>query len=85
MATPVATTNSAVSARPHLEKFFERVNPIRARLVFAIDATASREPTWDMAAGLTAQMFETAAAIGTLDIQLVYFRGHREARSGGSI
>jgi hypothetical protein len=78
MTMPVAKTSSAVSARPHLEKFFERVNPIRARLVFAIDATASREPTWDMAAGLTAQMFETAAAIGNLSVQLVYYRGYRE-------
>jgi hypothetical protein len=67
-----------VSTRPHLEKFFERVAPMSGRLIFAIDATASREPTWDMAAGLTAQMFETVAAIGGLDIQLVYYKGYRE-------
>jgi hypothetical protein len=83
MATPVATTSSAVSTRPHLEKFFERMNPIRARLIFAIDATASREPTWDMAAGLTAQMFEAAAAIGNLSIQLIYYRGYRECSASG--
>ena len=64
--------------RKHLEAFFSKVNPVRARLVFSIDATQSRQPTWDMAAGLTAQMFETAAAIGSLDIQLLYYRGYRE-------
>jgi hypothetical protein len=70
-------TAPAVPNRTHLEAFFSRVNPNRARLVFAIDATASREPTWDLAAGLTAQMFE-AVSIGNLDIQLVYYRGYRE-------
>jgi hypothetical protein len=28
------------------------------RLIFALDATASRRPTWDMACQLQAQMFE---------------------------
>jgi hypothetical protein len=77
MTTPATTTGSGVAARSHLQKFFERVNPIRARLVFCVDATASREPTWDMAAGLTAQMFEAVAG-GNLDVQLVYYRGYRE-------
>jgi hypothetical protein len=66
------------STRAHLDAFFERVNPARGRLIFAIDATASREPTWDLAAGFTAQMFETTAATGNLDVQLVYYKGYRE-------
>jgi hypothetical protein len=73
----MTTTVSTVPTRAHLDKFFERVNPIRGRLVFAIDATASREATWDMATGLTAQMFEATAA-SNLDVQLVYYRGYRE-------
>ena len=49
-------------------------------MIFALDATASREPTWDMAAQLQAQMFEEAARIGGLDVQLIYYRGHDEVR-----
>ena len=36
----------------------------RGRLMFAIDATASREPTWDMACHLQSEMFEETAALG---------------------
>jgi hypothetical protein len=64
--------------RAHLEQFFSRVDPVRGRLIFALDATASREPTWDTAAHLTTQMFATVTAIGGLDVQLVYYRGHDE-------
>jgi hypothetical protein len=74
----MTTTVPSIPTRAHLDKFLERVNPARARLVFALDATASREPTWDMAAGLTAQMFQAVAAVGNLDVQLVYYRGYRE-------
>jgi len=55
----------------------------RGRLVFALDATASREPTWGMAQEITGQMFTEAARVGTLDIQLVFFRGMGECRSSG--
>jgi hypothetical protein len=64
--------------RPRLEAFFSRVDPLRGRLVVAIDATASRQPTWDLAAKLTGEMFNAVAAIGSLDVQLVYFRGWGE-------
>jgi hypothetical protein len=67
-----------VPTRAHLDKFLERVDPARGRLIFALDATASRQPTWDVAAQLTTQMFATVAAIGGLDVQLVYFRGDSE-------
>jgi hypothetical protein len=43
----------------------------RGRLVFALDATMSRQPTWDMACALQADMFREAAALGSLDIRLV--------------
>jgi hypothetical protein len=47
----------------------------RGRLIFALDATMSRQPTWDTACSLQADMFREAASVGGLDIQLVYFRG----------
>ena len=49
-------------------------------MIFGLDATGSRRPTWDMAASLTAGMFREA---GGLDLQLVYFRGERECRASG--
>src|SRR3954466_14475324 len=57
----------------------------RGRLVFALDATMSRQPTWDMACALQADMFREAAALGSLDIRLVYFRGLSECRATGWI
>lgn len=53
----------------------------KGRLVFALDATMSRQPTWDMACALQADMFREAAAIGSLDIRLVYYRGLNECRA----
>jgi hypothetical protein len=47
----------------------------RGHLIFGLDATASREGTWDTAARLQVQMFQEAATVGSLDVQLVYFRG----------
>src|SRR5262249_56053069 len=53
----------------------------RGRLIFALDATMSRQPTWDTACHLQAEMFREAAAIGGLDVQLVYYRGLGECRA----
>ena len=53
----------------------------RGRLIFALDATMSRQPTWDMAQGLQMRMFEAASRHGGLDVQLVYFRGFDECRA----
>lgn len=55
----------------------------RGRLLFIMDATMSRQPTWDQALGLQAQMFEVTADLGGLDVQLAYFRGHGEFKSSG--
>jgi hypothetical protein len=57
----------------------------RGRLIFALDATMSRQPTWDMACALQADMFREAASIGSLDIRLVYYRGLTECRASGWI
>jgi hypothetical protein len=53
----------------------------RGRLIFALDATASREPTWDHACRIQGEMFEAAAALGGLDVQLVYYRGYSECKA----
>ncbi len=57
----------------------------RGRLVFALDATMSRQPTWDMACALQGDMFREAASLGSLDIRLVYYRGLNECRASGWI
>jgi hypothetical protein len=53
----------------------------RGRLIFALDATMSRQPTWDLAQSLQGRMFESTSALGGLDVQLVYFRGFGECRA----
>lgn len=53
----------------------------RARLVFALDATMSRQPTWDLACRVQGEMFKTTAEVGALAVQLVYFRGFDECRA----
>jgi hypothetical protein len=51
------------------------------RLIFALDATASRHETWDMACQLQGEMLHTVASIGGLNVQLVYYRDLFECRS----
>ena len=53
----------------------------RGRLIFAMDATASRQPTWDLAMHHQQQMFAESKAFGSLDVQLVYFRGYQECKA----
>ena len=53
----------------------------RGRLIFGLDATASRQPTWDTACQLQAEMFREATAVGNLELQLVFYRGLGECRS----
>ena len=52
----------------------------QGRLIFAMDATASREPTWDRACHIQGEMFETTAGLGGLAIQLVFYRGFGEGK-----
>ncbi len=53
----------------------------RGRLIFALDATASREPTWDRACQLQGEMFDATASLGGLSVQLVFYRGFGECRA----
>tara|TARA_Y100000588_G_scaffold304014_1_gene326684 strand:- start:702 stop:1409 length:708 start_codon:yes stop_codon:yes gene_type:complete len=51
------------------------------RLLFAMDATASREPTWDRACHTQGEMFKATDALGGLAVQLVFFRGFGECKN----
>ncbi len=51
------------------------------RLIFALDATMSRQPTWDAACRLQGEMFEAVGKAGGLAVQLVYFRGMAECNA----
>ena len=56
------------------------------RLIFAFDATASRQETWDAACQLQAEMFREVSRVGaggTLNIQLLYYRGISECKASG--
>jgi len=94
--TPAAGTGNAQDNLPdasssevEVDAFLDKVKSLsvsqkagtRGRLIFAMDATMSRQPTWDMALGLQAGMFSSVKAVGGLDVQLVYFRGFGECRS----
>lgn len=84
-------TPATPSARAEIDAFLAKVRDLpsaptqggRGRLIFALDATMSRQPTWDTACRLQADMFREAAAIGGLDVQLVYYRGLSECRASG--
>lgn len=59
----------------------QRTGTGRGRLIFALDATMSRQPTWTLAADLQGRMFDVTEALGGLDVQLVYYRGFGECRA----
>ena len=88
---PAEQGERPLSSRPDIDAFLAKVRSMpssvapgqRGRLVFALDATMSRQPTWDAACRLQADMFEEAGSIGGLDVQLVYFRGLSECRASG--
>src|SRR5499433_1909933 len=77
------------SSRKEVDAFLAQVRTLgpstatggRGRLIFALDATMSRQPMWDTACELQADMFREAAKIGGLDVQLVYYRGLGECRA----
>jgi hypothetical protein len=53
----------------------------RGRLIFALDATASRQLTWDRACRIQGEMFEATAALGGLDVRLLFYRGFDECKA----
>jgi hypothetical protein len=89
--TPAKSARSDVaenrSTRAEMDSFLKDVRNLkpasggRGRLIFAMDATMSRQPSWDLALELQASMFNTVKAVGGLDVQLVYFRGFNECQA----
>lgn len=81
--------DGTAAADGDVEAFLARVRQMpppvatkgRGRLVLAMDATMSRQHSWDMALAIQGDMFAEAGRIGGLDVQLVYFRGSSECRA----
>jgi hypothetical protein len=89
--TPSRTGSSEVargtSSSSEVDAFLSKVQSLTptsaggGRLIFAMDATMSRQPTWDLALGLQSEMFRAVKEVGGLDVQLMYFRGFGECRA----
>ena len=93
MAKNSQQTPAPVSSRSEIETFLERVRALgpssaqgtRGRLLFALDATMSRQPTWDLACSLQGEMFDAVAKAGGLSVQLAYFRGLGEFQASAFV
>jgi hypothetical protein len=79
----VTNRSESAPATSQLDTFLAEVKELasggagdgRGRIIFALDATHSRQPTWDTACHLQAEMFREVATAGGLEVQLVYYRG----------
>ncbi|MDE2229268.1 MAG: VWA domain-containing protein [Alphaproteobacteria bacterium] len=83
---PVPASRQSAEVAAFLEKLDTlpvRARPasVKGRLMFAMDATASREPSWDRACCIQGEMFEAASGLGGIEIQLVYYRGYAECKA----
>ncbi len=86
---PARQTSSDVESTSGVRAFLDQVQAMprvrekaaRGRLLFAMDATASREPTWDMACQIQGDMFAESATLGGLDVRLLFYRGFRELKT----
>ena len=77
-------------ARADVDRFLEEVSarepaPVGrpGRILFALDATASRQSTWDLACGLQGDMFAAAGTAGGLELEMCFYSGFREFRHSG--
>jgi hypothetical protein len=88
---PAQTKTGDVTRKPsssaEVDAFLNKVRTLqpassgRGRLIFAMDATMSRQPAWDLALSLQSEMFQAVKAVGGLDVQLMYFRGFSECQA----
>lgn len=75
------------SDKQSIDQFIHEVQKLpkqgsgQGRLIFALDATASREATWDQACHLQSELFMAARDLGGLAIQLCYYRGFGEFKA----
>ena len=79
----IKSEQTSISKRSDVQNFLSQVATIpntsgHAHMIFALDATASREETWDGARQLQTEMFLSARSLGGLNLQLCYFRGFAE-------
>jgi hypothetical protein len=75
----------STSANKSVAAFLARANALapaagakpapKGRLIYAMDATASREPMWAQAAKIQGEMFLAARDLGGLAVQLVHYGG----------
>jgi hypothetical protein len=82
---PVGRALQSRKESASVDRFLSEVSGARVpsarsthRLLFGIDATASRQPTWDLACELHAELFAEAERLGNIAIQLCYYRGSNE-------
>jgi len=86
---PTARSSTKIdSTRSDIDAFIAEMTATKTsgvastgRLIFALDATMSRQETWDAACSMQGDMFRTVASIGGLNVQLVYYRGLDECRA----
>jgi hypothetical protein len=93
--TPVRVGATTAPAKPlsdakAIEAFVSSVRALApsdkaGRLILALDATMSRQPTWDLACSLQGEMFDAVAKAGGLSVQLAYFRGLGEFRASAFV
>lgn len=90
--TPVRVPNERDVAKPRstgadVQAFIRQAKALASfstgtgRLILALDATMSRQPTWDLACTLQAEMFDAVGKAGSLSVQVVYYRGFGECRA----
>ena len=93
---PISKKGNAAPTKPRsdageIEAFVRQARALSAvgngagRLILSLDATMSRQPTWDLACTLQGEMFDAAGKAGLLSVQLVYFRGLGECRSSAFV
>lgn len=87
-AVPSSSGPAQTSSVADVAAFVSRVKQLspqefggQGRLIFAMDATMSRQPTWDMALAQQSEMFDAVKSIGGLDVQLMFFRGLNECHA----
>lgn len=76
-----ASSGAEVDAFLNQVRSLQPASSGRGRLIFAMDATMSRQPTWDLALSLQSEMFRAVKEVGGLDVQLIYFRGFNECQA----
>jgi hypothetical protein len=83
---PQKTFKPPIVAKQAVDSFVNQIRRLprrntglqSGRLLFAIDATASREAAWDLATSVQSEMFLSASGLGGLDVRLAFYRGFDE-------